>query len=79
MICVQYYRNIFLFQDNHIVLRACEGIMIVTSLPDDKIAHLIANTSSVCAYLIDKLIDKYKALPEDTDPCDIDQLNITWG
>ncbi|XP_077290421.1 FHF complex subunit HOOK interacting protein 2A-like isoform X2 [Arctopsyche grandis] len=65
--------------DNHIVLRACEGIMIVTSLPDDTIAHLIANTSSVCAYLVDKLIDKYKALPENTDPCDLDQLNITWG
>lgn len=53
--------------------------MIVASLPDDKIAHLIVSTNMLSESLVEILIDKYKALPADTDPCDIDQLNITWG
>ncbi|XP_047994852.1 FHF complex subunit HOOK interacting protein 2A-like [Leguminivora glycinivorella] len=65
--------------DNQVVLRACEGIMIVSSLPDDDIANLVTTCSPACELIIDKLADKYKAIPANVDPNDIDHLNITWA
>ncbi|KAI8437406.1 hypothetical protein MSG28_011737 [Choristoneura fumiferana] len=65
--------------DNQVVLRACEGIMIVSSLPDDDIASLVTTCSPACELIVDKLADKYKAIPANVDPNDIDHLNITWA
>ncbi|XP_045517766.1 FHF complex subunit HOOK interacting protein 2A-like isoform X2 [Pieris brassicae] len=65
--------------DNQVVLRACEGIMIVSSLPEDDIANLITSCSPCCETIIDKLCTKYRAIPNDVDPNDVDHLNITWA
>ncbi|KPI98719.1 Protein FAM160B1 [Papilio xuthus] len=65
--------------DNQVVLRACEGIMIVSSLPEDDIANLVTSCSPVCETIIDKLAEKYKSIPPHTDPNDVDHLNITWA
>lgn len=67
------------FQDSQVVLRACEGIMIVCSLPDDDVANLMTGCSAVCETLVGKLLDKYRAIPRHLDPCEVDHLNITWG
>ncbi|XP_032522272.2 FHF complex subunit HOOK interacting protein 2A-like isoform X2 [Danaus plexippus] len=64
--------------DNQVVLRACEGIMIVSSLPEDDIANLVTS-SPACETIIDKLVNKYRAIPSDVDPNDVDHLNITWA
>lgn len=61
------------------VLRACEGIMIVSSLPDDDIANLVTSCSPVCEGLVEALVNKFKSIPANVDPCDVDHLNITWG
>ncbi|CAH2054190.1 unnamed protein product, partial [Iphiclides podalirius] len=65
--------------DNQVVLRACEGIMIVSSLPEDDIANLVTSCSPVCETIIEKLAEKYKSIPSDVDPGDVDHLNITWA
>ncbi|CAK1594099.1 unnamed protein product [Parnassius mnemosyne] len=65
--------------DNQVVLRACEGIMIVSSLPEDDIANLVTSCSPVCETIIEKLAEKYKSVPLDVDPNDVDHLNITWA
>ncbi|XP_013139635.1 PREDICTED: protein FAM160B1-like isoform X2 [Papilio polytes] len=65
--------------DNQVVLRACEGIMIVSSLPEDDIANLVTSCSPVCETIIDKLAEKYKSIPPHVDPNDVDHLNITWA
>ncbi|XP_047511571.1 FHF complex subunit HOOK interacting protein 2A-like isoform X1 [Pieris napi] len=65
--------------DNQVVLRACEGIMIVSSLPEDDIANLITSCSPCCETIVDKLCTKYRAIPNDVDPNDVDHLNITWA
>ncbi|XP_050679520.1 FHF complex subunit HOOK interacting protein 2A-like [Leptidea sinapis] len=65
--------------DNQVVLRACEGIMIVSSLPEDDIASLVTGCSPACESIVDKLRDKYRAIPPDVDTADVDQLNITWA
>ncbi|CAG4959407.1 unnamed protein product [Colias eurytheme] len=65
--------------DNQVVLRACEGIMIVSSLPEDDIANLVTSCSPCCETIVDKLCAKYRAIPSDVDPSDVDHLNITWA
>ncbi|XP_034835804.1 FHF complex subunit HOOK interacting protein 2A-like [Maniola hyperantus] len=64
--------------DNQVVLRACEGIMIVCSLPEDDIANLVTS-SPACESVVEQLLRKYRAVPPDLDPGDVDQLNITWA
>lgn len=61
------------------VLRACEGIMIVSSLPEDDIANLLTSCSPACETIVDKLAAKYKCVPANVDPSDVDHLNITWA
>ncbi|XP_075984717.1 FHF complex subunit HOOK interacting protein 2A-like isoform X1 [Anticarsia gemmatalis] len=65
--------------DNQVVLRACEGIMIVSSLPEDDIANLLTSCSPACETVVDKLAAKYKCVPANVDPSDVDHLNITWA
>ncbi|XP_026332075.1 protein FAM160B1-like isoform X2 [Hyposmocoma kahamanoa] len=65
--------------DNQVVLRACEGIMIVSSLPEDDIANLVTTCSPCCETIVDKLATKYKNVPANVDPNDVDHLNITWA
>ncbi|CAH2985872.1 unnamed protein product [Chilo suppressalis] len=65
--------------DNQVVLRACEGIMIVSSLPEDDIANLVTSCSPACETLVGKLAAKYKCVPAGTEPADVDRLNITWA
>ncbi|CAK1545447.1 unnamed protein product [Leptosia nina] len=65
--------------DNQVVLRSCEGIMIVSSLPEDDIANLVTSCSPCCETIVDKLCSKYRAIPNDVDPNDVDHLNITWA
>ncbi|KAI5645840.1 retinoic acid induced 16-like protein domain-containing protein [Phthorimaea operculella] len=65
--------------DNQVVLRACEGIMIVASLPEEDIANLVTSCSPACETIVDKLAAKYKSVPANVDPADVDHLNITWA
>ncbi|CAH1636166.1 unnamed protein product [Spodoptera littoralis] len=65
--------------DNQVVLRACEGIMIVSSLPEDDIANLVTSCSPACETIVHKLAAKYRAIPANVDPSDVDHLNITWA
>ncbi|XP_039759708.1 protein FAM160B1-like [Pararge aegeria] len=64
--------------DNQVVLRACEGIMIVSSLPEDDIANLVT-ASPACERVVEQLLCKFRAVPHDLDPADVDRLNITWA
>ncbi|XP_053616004.1 FHF complex subunit HOOK interacting protein 2A-like [Plodia interpunctella] len=63
--------------DNQVVLRSCEGIMIVSSLPSDDIANLVTSCSPVCEAIVEKLAQKYKCIPANSDPGDVGHLNIT--
>ncbi|KAJ8711888.1 hypothetical protein PYW08_008842 [Mythimna loreyi] len=65
--------------DNQVVLRACEGIMIVSSLPEDDIANLVTSCSPACETIVDKLAAKYKCVPANVVASDVEHLNITWA
>ncbi|XP_026500097.2 FHF complex subunit HOOK interacting protein 2A-like [Vanessa tameamea] len=65
--------------DNQVVLRACEGVLIVSSLAEDDIAALVTGCSPACERLAARLQRRYRALPPDLDPAAVDQLSITWA
>ncbi|CAH0731414.1 unnamed protein product, partial [Brenthis ino] len=65
--------------DNQVVLRACEGIMIVSSLPDDDIASLVTSCSPACETIIEMLVQRFRSIPIDVDPNDVDNRDITWA
>lgn len=65
--------------DNQVVLRACEGILIVCSLPEQEIAHLITACTPLCQTLIQMITDTYNHIPKDVDPNDVECFTTTWG
>ncbi|KAG8273147.1 hypothetical protein J6590_027485 [Homalodisca vitripennis] len=65
--------------DSAVRVKACQAIMLVTSVPDDKFAQLIAQHSPLCESLAIKLTAQYLEIPPDTDPNHIDDMHATWG
>lgn len=66
-------------QDSSVRVKACQGIMLLTSLPDDKCAQLIATNSQLSDSLALKLTALYLEIPPETDPNHIDDMHATWG
>jgi hypothetical protein len=65
-------------QDNCVVLRACEGIMIVSSLEEEDIANLVS-CSPACEALVAALTAAFRSVPAAAAPHHVDRLNITWA
>lgn len=61
------------------MVKACEGLMVIASLPSDTLAKAIVNQSSLCMVLSSKLVSNYLAIPAQIDPNDIDEMQIHWG
>lgn len=51
----------------------------MTSLPDDKFAQLIVQSSPLCDSLAVKLTTLYLEIPPETDPNNVDDMHATWG
>lgn len=71
----------FTFQDSQIVVRACEGALIIASAPtiDLNCTSVRISLDEYTSYLIEKLIRLCDRIPEDIDPSDIEESNIAWG
>uniref|UniRef100_T1IIV5 FHF complex subunit HOOK-interacting protein C-terminal domain-containing protein n=1 Tax=Strigamia maritima TaxID=126957 RepID=T1IIV5_STRMM len=65
--------------DNNIILKACEGLLLCSSLQDDSAASSIINRSSFCDLLIDRLCHFYGVLPAALDPNAIELVEAKWG
>lgn len=67
-------------QDGRIVVKACEGLMLLVSLPEPAAAKCLTENTELCELLTDKLVSFYKALPQSTDPLDIETVeSVNWG
>uniref|UniRef100_A0A1B6KDU8 FHF complex subunit HOOK-interacting protein C-terminal domain-containing protein n=1 Tax=Graphocephala atropunctata TaxID=36148 RepID=A0A1B6KDU8_9HEMI len=65
--------------DSAVRVKTCQAIMLVTSVPDDRFAQLIAQHSPLCESLAIKLTAQYLEIPPDTDPNNVDDMHATWG
>ncbi|MEQ2209533.1 hypothetical protein XENOCAPTIV_000498, partial [Xenoophorus captivus] len=74
-----YLVNFFL-EDGRIVVKACEGLMLLVSLPEPAAARCLTENTDLCELLTDRLVSFYKALPPSMDPLDIETVeSVNWG
>ncbi|KAJ3610702.1 hypothetical protein NHX12_022794 [Muraenolepis orangiensis] len=66
--------------DGRIVVKACEGLMLLVSLPEPAAAKCLTENTDLVALLTDRLSGFYKALPLSMDPLDIETVeSVNWG
>nr|DBA14841.1 TPA: hypothetical protein GDO54_004119 [Pyxicephalus adspersus] len=66
--------------DGRIAVKACEGLMLLVSLPEPAAAKCLTQNTSLCELLTDRLTSLYRALPQSIDPLDIETVDgINWG
>ncbi|KAK2824058.1 hypothetical protein Q5P01_021233 [Channa striata] len=66
--------------DGRIVVKACEGLMLLVSLPELAAAKCLTENTELCELLTDRLVSFYKALPQSMDPLDIETVeSVNWG
>ncbi|XP_063291164.1 FHF complex subunit HOOK interacting protein 2A [Pelobates fuscus] len=66
--------------DGRVAVKACEGLMLLVSLPEPAAAKCLTQSTGMCDLLTDRLISLYRALPQSIDPLDIETVDgINWG
>lgn len=66
--------------DGRIAVKACEGLMLLVSLPEPAAAKCLTQNTALCGLLTDRLTSLYHALPQSIDPLDIETVEgINWG
>ncbi|KAI1887217.1 hypothetical protein AGOR_G00203900 [Albula goreensis] len=66
--------------DGRIVVKACEGLMLLVSLPEPAAAKCLTENTALCQLLTDRLTSFYQALPQAMDPLDIETVeSVNWG
>ncbi|XP_052618159.1 FHF complex subunit HOOK interacting protein 2A [Peromyscus californicus insignis] len=66
--------------DGRIAVKACEGLMLLVSLPEPAAAKCLAQSTCLCELLTGRLTSLYKALPQSMDPLDIETVEaVNWG
>uniref|UniRef100_A0A8D3CTU5 FHF complex subunit HOOK-interacting protein C-terminal domain-containing protein n=1 Tax=Scophthalmus maximus TaxID=52904 RepID=A0A8D3CTU5_SCOMX len=74
------YLNLTKSPDGRIVVKACEGLMLLVSLPEPSAAKCLTENTELCELLTDRLVSFYKALPQSMDPLDIETVeSVNWG
>lgn len=67
-------------QDARVVVKACEGLMLLVSLPEPAAAKTLTESTELCELLTSRLTVFYQALPQSMDPLDIETVeSVNWG
>uniref|UniRef100_A0A672L7C8 Protein FAM160B1-like n=1 Tax=Sinocyclocheilus grahami TaxID=75366 RepID=A0A672L7C8_SINGR len=66
--------------DGRIVVKACEGLMLIVSLPEPAAAKCLTENTELSQLLTGRLAQFYRALPQSMDPLDIETVeSVNWG
>lgn len=66
-------------EDSRVAVKACEGLMLCSSLPDPVAAHCMINSTKFCDDLTTRLMETYMKLPTNVSPLDIENVQAKWG
>ena len=66
-------------QDARVSVKACEGLILLFSLPDDNCAHHIIENTAFIYQITSQLCLLYSTLPKVMDPGDIESVDAKWG
>ncbi|XP_012694218.1 protein FAM160B1 [Clupea harengus] len=66
--------------DGRVVVKACEGLMLLVSLPEPAATKCLTENTELCELLTSRLASFYLALPQSMDPLDIETVeSVNWG
>ncbi|XP_031568574.1 protein FAM160B1-like isoform X2 [Actinia tenebrosa] len=66
-------------EDSRIAVKACEGLLLCASLPEDHAATVIILYTPFCEIMADRLNPLFQALQQSMDPADISNASAKWG
>lgn len=65
--------------DHRVAMKACEGLILCTSLSDELCARSIVEKTPFCQVLVDRLVQLHSSLPRAVDPSFIEVVEAKWG
>ncbi|KAJ8317420.1 hypothetical protein KUTeg_005324 [Tegillarca granosa] len=65
--------------DSRVAVKACEGLMLCVSLPEETAAMTIVNDTPFCQELSQRLVEAYLKLPSYVNPADLEFVQAKWG
>lgn len=71
--------NLSKSEDSRIAVKACEGLMLCASLPEDHAATVIILYTPFCEVMADRLKVLFDHLPKNMEPLDISAVAAKWG
>jgi len=71
--------HLLYLQDSRVAVKACEGLILCSSLPDPVAAHCLVNSTNFCQDLTQRLVQTYKKLPSEINPMDLENVQAKWG
>lgn len=65
--------------DSRVAVKACEGLMLCSSLPEETAASCIIHDTRFCTEMTQRLIEAYLKLPAFISPADLENAEAKWG
>ncbi|XP_069773895.1 FHF complex subunit HOOK interacting protein 2A-like isoform X6 [Narcine bancroftii] len=73
-----YLLNFFI-EEGRFAFKACEGLLLLVTLPEEMAARYMVQNTALCRTLADRLSDLYKLIPEGIDPGQVESLGrVHW-
>ncbi|XP_061171517.1 FHF complex subunit HOOK interacting protein 2A-like isoform X2 [Saccostrea echinata] len=65
--------------DSRVAVKACEGLMLCASLPEETAATCIVHDTAFCMEMSQRLVEAYLKLPSFISPLDLENVEAKWG
>ncbi|KAK3593058.1 hypothetical protein CHS0354_007847 [Potamilus streckersoni] len=65
--------------DSRVAVKACEGLLLCSSFPDQIAAHCLVHNTDFCKEFTSRLVRTFKQLPDVVNPVDIESVEVKWG
>ncbi|GCC20763.1 hypothetical protein chiPu_0019330 [Chiloscyllium punctatum] len=66
-------------EKNQLALKACEGLLLLATLPEEGAAWYMVESTALCQTLADRLSDLYRLIPDSVDPGQVESLGrVNW-
>ncbi|XP_067879045.1 FHF complex subunit HOOK interacting protein 2A-like isoform X2 [Heterodontus francisci] len=66
-------------EKNQFALKACEGLLLLVTLPEEVAARYMVESTALCRTLTDRLSDLYRLIPDSVDPGQVELLGrVNW-
>ncbi|CAK8682922.1 FHF complex subunit HOOK interacting protein 2A-like [Clavelina lepadiformis] len=71
--------NLCRSEDGRVAVKACEGLLLLVSMPHETAARATVQDTMLCPLLNTRLRTLFTSLPAALDPSDVDSVSAKWG